>query len=89
MKPEMKISNITGTRNWYLNGMFHREDGPAREFANGSNEWFIHGRLHRVDGPAINWVVSGDKEWWLDGIEMTEQEWLNKVLFNEVKISPI
>ena len=27
-----------GTKYWYLNGKFHREDGPAIECANGTKD---------------------------------------------------
>jgi len=65
-----------GTKEWKLpNGDFHREDGPAIEWANGSGkEWYLNGLLHREDGPAI---VNGDdyKWWYLNGREYTEQEY--------------
>ena len=35
------------------NGMYHRVDGPAVEFADGDKSWYIHGECHRVDGPAV------------------------------------
>jgi len=47
--------------------------------------WRINGKFHREDGPAIEWF-DGDKDWCLDGIYLSEKRWLNKVLFNEVKI---
>ena len=33
----------------------------------------MNGKLHREDGPAIEWA-NGDKEWWLNGEEVTEEE---------------
>ena len=27
---------------WYLNGQYHREDGPAVEYANGDKEWYLN-----------------------------------------------
>jgi hypothetical protein len=46
--------------------IYHREDGPAREWLNGDKLWFINGRRHRDGGPAIEW---GDrsKEWFVNG----------------------
>jgi len=32
--------------------------------------------LHREDGPALEWGSS--KSWWLDGVKLTEQEFLLK-----------
>jgi hypothetical protein len=31
-----------GNNWWYLNGVLHREDGPALEFIDGSKEWYIN-----------------------------------------------
>ena len=33
-----------GTKYWYINGKFHREDGPACEYADGNKKWFINGK---------------------------------------------
>jgi len=59
---------------------------------NGTKRWWLKGRLkgrlHRIDGLAIEWFF-GYKSWWLNGYRLTEQDWMNKVLFNEVKISSI
>jgi len=30
---------------WRLNGLLHREDGPACEYANGDKSWWINGQL--------------------------------------------
>jgi len=55
-----------GTKEWYLNGKRHREDGPAIEGADGDNYWYLHGVPHREDGPAIEYSEE-DKEWYLHG----------------------
>ena len=55
-----------GDRFWYLNGKFHREDGPAFEYANGDKIWYMNGVRHREDGPAFEYA-NGDKEWFLNG----------------------
>ena len=54
------------TKQWYLNGEFHREDGPAIECANGDKYWCLNGKFHREDGPAIEYA-DGDKCWYLNG----------------------
>ena len=42
------------TRYWFDNkGRYHREDGPAVEWANGNKAWYRNGKQHREDGPAI------------------------------------
>ena len=56
-----------GTKIWKnLNGVPHREDGPAYEDSDGTKEWYINGQLHRVDGPAIEYP-NGDKSWFQYG----------------------
>jgi hypothetical protein len=67
-----------GTKCWYLNGRFHREDGPAIECADGRKYWYLNGRFHREDGPAIE-CADGTKYWYLNGTEYTKQEFLNKI----------
>jgi hypothetical protein len=34
------------------NNIYHRLDGPAREYSNGNKFWYKNGDLHREDGPA-------------------------------------
>ena len=51
-----------GTKQWFLNGELHREDGPAVEWPDGSKWWFLNGKLHREGGPAVEWA-DGSK-WW-------------------------
>ena len=63
---------------WYLNGKYHREDGPAIEYKNGDKAWWLNGNRHREDGPAIEWA-DGDKEWYLNGIEYSESDWKKEV----------
>ena len=63
----------SGTKEWWLNGKLHREDGPAVEGADGSKEWYLNGKRHREDGPAIEWD-DGSKSWWLNGKRVTEKE---------------
>ena len=52
---------------YYKNGLLHREDGPAIEYADGSEEWYINGERHREDGPAAEWAYGG-KQWYLNGV---------------------
>jgi len=63
-----------GTRRWHRNGKYHREDGPAIEYANGDREWWINGKIHRLNGPAFE-TADGDCEWWVNGVEYTEEEY--------------
>jgi len=55
-----------GDRFWNVNGMLHREDGPAVEWADGTREWYVNGLRHREDGPAVKWA-NGIREWYVNG----------------------
>ena len=55
-----------GNKIWYLNGVCHREDGPAIIFVSGTKQWYKNGKCHREDGPAIV-DADGDKFWFLNG----------------------
>ena len=55
-----------GNTYWYINGQFHREDGPAVEYSNGGKYWYQHGLRHRDSGPAIE-RSDGSKEWFDEG----------------------
>jgi len=59
---EYKVRVYFSCTEWFLNGVLHRENGPAIEWANGDKE----GELHRLDGPAIEWA-NGYKCWCKEG----------------------
>tara|TARA_R110002124_G_scaffold49351_3_gene144807 strand:+ start:4109 stop:4621 length:513 start_codon:yes stop_codon:yes gene_type:complete len=65
IKYEVEVDS-DGSRYWYLNGQYHREDGPALELYDGSKYWYLKGKRHREDGPAIE-DSSGSKYWLLNG----------------------
>jgi len=48
------------------------DDTIIRVFDNGCIFWTKNDRRHRVDGPAV--FIDGDKHWFLNGVEMTEEE---------------
>jgi hypothetical protein len=51
-----------GTKSWYNEKReYHREDGPAIEWADGTKCWYINGK-NKEDGPAVEFV-SGEKNW--------------------------
>ena len=64
-QPECRVY-ADGTKCWFLNGEYHREDGPAIENTDGSKAWYLNGKRHREDGPAAEWTT-GTKDWWLHG----------------------
>ena len=51
---------------YYLNGILHREDGPAIELVNGDRAWWVNGKLHREYDPAIE-HGNGTKIWYKNG----------------------
>ena len=84
--PEITI-DAQGNKFWTRDGDYHREDGPAAEWADGDKYWWLNDRIHRVDGPAIE-SENGNKEWWLHGSHYTFDEWLdqNHELTDEEKV---
>ena len=41
MEPTLTIDSF-GTKEWWLNGKLHQEDGPAVEWPNGDIEWWLN-----------------------------------------------
>jgi hypothetical protein len=72
-QPKLEIDE-DGTKWWKLNGVLHREDGPAVEYWEGSTEWWLNGELHRVDGPAISYA-NEYKQWCLNGNRYSYDKW--------------
>jgi hypothetical protein len=70
-----------GTQFWYKDGRCHREDGPAI-ISRDTRFWVYRSLNHRVDGPAIEYV-NGLKEWYIEGIKYTEEQFLK--IIDEVK----
>ena len=64
-EPKMKV-DANGTKEWFLNGEYHREGGPAIERFNGTKSWYLNGKLHREGGPAIEYA-DGERYWYLNG----------------------
>ena len=54
-----------GSKAWFLNGQYHRQDGPAIEWVDGAKVWFLNGQYHREDGPAIE-CADGSKSWYFN-----------------------
>ncbi len=54
-----------GNKRWYIDGKYHRENGPAMEFISGYKAWIFDGKYHREDGPAVLYA-NGDKCWYFN-----------------------
>jgi len=71
---EYKVTVYFDRTAWYnLDGLLHREDGPATVYADGRKEWWINGKRHREDGPAVEYA-DGAKTWFLNGKILSEYE---------------
>ena len=66
-----KHTDSCGTKYWYKDGKFHREDGPAYIKPDGSQYWFANGKRHREDGPAIIYP-DGTQEWYINNKDITD-----------------
>lgn len=73
-----------GAQWWYMNDRVHRVGGPAIEHRDGTRYWLNLGELHRLDGPAVEYAA-GSKEWWVDGVNVTEDKYLEAVLLYRCK----
>ena len=65
-----------GNKSWYLNDNLHREDGPAREYADGTKAWYLNGK--KVTEEEHKRMTS-------KVVEMTMEE-INKALGKQVKV---
>lgn len=63
-----KIQDKTGGKEWWMNGLRHRENAPACEYSDGTKLWFVENKLHREDGPAVEWA-DGTVEFWINGVK--------------------
>ena len=66
-------------------GKFHREDGPAYVRSFVVKKWYINGELHREGGPAVVWNSIYDDEYWLGGVNLTEEEYKKKERMLKIK----
>jgi hypothetical protein len=87
-RKEYWLNGNTRKEGHYLNGVLHREDGPAIIFyyVNGNiwhEEYWLNGKRHREDGSAIiKYCGAGNlkyKEYHLNHRCLTEQEWFNQL----------
>lgn len=60
-----------------ITSYYHNPHGAAWVWANGVRFWKLNNTTHSTAGPA--WVgAGGDKEYWVDGVELTEEEFNEK-----------
>jgi len=91
----MIVTTVTGPnpahaapcKAYYVNGLLHRDHGPAIEWSNGTKEWYRFGRPHREDGPAIE-LAPGEQRYddssvyWLNGekVECKDNEEFKRIV---------
>ena len=69
MENETKIEyrfGLDGSHRWYLDGLYHNDEGPSIIYAGGTKCWHKNGYRHRLDGPAVE-HYDGWYEWWVNG----------------------
>jgi len=78
-----------GTIEYFKNGKYHRENGPAIIWPNGDKEWYLNGRCHREDGPA-DIFSDGTKNYWYydhhteNKEEFYDERWRKEILMDLV-----
>ena len=83
------VKDEKNTIAYYLNGNFHREDGPAVIYDNSYQAWYLNGKYHRTDGPAVEWGEA--REWCLNGEfygynnDYTNESWIRFVQLEILK----
>lgn len=73
------INHNNRTKMWFVNGIRHREDGPAVRSSVGEI-WYRNGLIHRIDGPAQTHFENQTKQYYLYGNGYTKREY-NKIMF--------
>ena len=74
MENEPKIEyrfGLDGSHRWYLDGLYHNDEGPSIIYAYGTKCWHKNGYRHRLDGPAIEYI-DGRKEWYFNDSYVTD-----------------
>ena len=78
------ITDMNGTKTIMRDGKIHRKGGPAIEYISGDHYWYIDGLLHREDGPAYEGMHTGYKQWYLNGVQYTEENHKRKLAGDEL-----
>jgi hypothetical protein len=80
MKEYRVVVDEFGNIFWHKPGTneYHREGGPAIEWADGADLWYVDNVLHRENGPAIEYN-NGEKYWFLNGESLTEEEYSQRM----------
>ena len=73
------VEYTDSTLGYYLNGKYHREDGPAVIDHDGTIYYYLNDLRHREDGPAVIYP-DGKKEWYLNNVYTTKEvnKWIKE-----------
>jgi len=61
-RPTCKVDQF-GSKEWYLNDVLHREDGPAIEWYDGMQSWYLNGKYYCEDGHDARVFIIGLLKW--------------------------
>ena len=66
-------------KRWYIDDLLHRDNGPAvvsedNRQKNIIEKWYRYGKKHKISGPAIIDIEEDIEEWWLNGVEYSEED---------------
>lgn len=86
--PEPILTEINGVKEWRLNNLLHREDGPAVEYSFGTKLYFLNGQPHRLDGPACEYN-DGRTDWYVDGKKIENPKKFIVNYLNEINSSTL
>lgn len=74
----------SGTVEYWVDGVLHREGKPAIEWSSGNESWYFDGKLHNDCGPAI-WQKNGTiLEWWLHGKRLFKKDFTDFELIDKL-----
>src|ERR1700691_3402437 len=73
------IEYPNGTLGYYLNGLPHRDDGPAFIYPDGRMYYYLNGKIHREDRPAVIWY-DGKVRYFINDKNITKKvnDWIKE-----------
>lgn len=66
-----------------LNGVLHSINSPA-EYSHETSMWYNKGLRHREDGPAFYDYFTGRKEWWLNDIKYSKENFIKRKRIDKI-----
>ena len=73
-----------GSKEYFLNGKLHKEDGPAVEYTNGYKAWYKNGKPYNENGPVVI-HPNGDKEYFVNKEEVKQEITVNGFTYRLVE----